>query len=87
MDVATHQAMMHQFNLNRDNFPRDPRIREQNLNSQVIWRNFRSSLPDNRRRPKVVTREQARKNRALVNHIEFIRAIHDLNAPLPPEML
>jgi len=86
-DISTHQARMIQFDLDRDNFRRDERNIESNRNTQMQWRIFQT-IQANRSRPReILTRVEARQKKQIKEQQDFIRAIHNLNEPLPSEML
>ena len=71
------------------NFPTDQRNNNLNRENRRQWEEFRarSQLLRRRKRHKVKTREEVKKEKAMKQQMEWIRAVNDLSRPLPSKFL
>ena len=71
------------------NFPTDQRNNNLNRENCRQWEEFqaRSQLLHRRKRRKVKTREEVKKEKAMKQQMEWICAVNDLSRPLPSKFL
>jgi len=83
MDVDSFRAIMGHLDNEHLNFPDEQRNHELNRENRLQWQTFQEGMRGRRRRKKVLTRERTKQDKALKERNDWIRAINDLEKPLP----